>query len=120
MEIVDDDPLINGGSQKSQEQELNNRNSQSSGGIPIDRATLEITERIKRQSQERENHRETEESQIQEIYDKLNRNRASSVINERLLETLEEFVIRQRAKKEDKSARENRGSNQRHPDNDDI
>lgn len=107
LEIVEDDDDQNKNeARKSLGEELSDRKSAGSGGNPFDKASLEITERIKKQNQRRESNPELEEQQIQDIYDRLNRNRTSSTINERLLEALEEFVVRQRTEREAESHRE--------------
>jgi len=83
----------------------------------IDGEQGNVVEKIKKSADDRRSHLADEQQQIQEIYDKLKRERNQSIINDKLLTALEEYVVKNRQKdKETAAAHDNiRTSRERKP-----
>lgn len=97
LEIVEEEEFFKSESKRSLEEELNPRRG---GSNPYDRESIDVTERVKRAATQREFHKEAEEKQLQDIYDKLNKNREASELNNRLLGALEEYIVRQKIERQ--------------------
>lgn len=100
LEIVDEHDSIQNEAKKSLEEGIDSKDDYLKPNS-FESPNMNISDRVERVEREIGSYPERERNQIQEIYDKLDRNRAKSALNDKLLLALEEYVVRNRSENEE-------------------
>lgn len=98
LEIVDGEDEIAKEGKKPLGEEINGRSNNQNNAF--DQTDLDVVDRIKIQSDSRAQSEGSDARQVQESYNRLRERRDDSAFNNRLLSTLEEQVMKQRAERD--------------------
>lgn len=100
LEVVDEHYSIQNEAKKLLEEETDSKDDYLKPNS-FDSPNMNISDRGERVEREIGSYPERERNQIQEIYDRLDRNRTKSALNDKLLLALEEYVVKNRSENEE-------------------